>query len=290
LNFFKPYCKVKNLCDHVSNSLHAVKISLMIRHFFKGLNFVCISMVAVLALFGCTNKEDKSVSSIIKHKVYIIHDTVSEIPKMIPRDTSYLEYLFKNHQLIDILELDTSIKVDLRYASTNNFLGRGFYDGLRKAYFPCEVAIKICNAQYLLKQVNNNYSLLILDAVRPLHIQQMMWDSLNLKPDLKRNYLASPQSTSLHNYGCAVDLTIVDLETAQELDMGTAFDFFGKLSQPVYEGHFLKTKELSTQAHQNRLLLRKIMRLAKFNAINSEWWHFSAFSKTYAAANFELVK
>ncbi|MBA3663660.1 MAG: peptidase M15, partial [Bacteroidetes bacterium] len=194
----------------------------------------------------------------------MIRDTVAVAPKPIT-DTSYLEHVFKNYDLTDVRSLDSSIHVDLKYAGTDNFLGKNFYDGLRKAYFPCEVATRICNAQYYLKQINPAYSLVILDAARPLHVQQMMWDSLEMPPDKKFNYLAPPYTVSLHNYGCAVDLTIIDLSTDSILEMGSGFDHFGKLSEPAYEWHFLKSGELSEEALNNRKLLRKVMQAARFN-------------------------
>jgi D-alanyl-D-alanine dipeptidase len=212
------------------------------------------------------------------------------VRKEVNKDTSYLDFLFRTRGLISIQDLDSSIKVDLRYADTNNFLRRNFYDGLRKAYFPCEVAQKICNAQAFLKMYNPDFSLLILDATRPLHIQQMMWDSLDMPPDQKYNYLAPPYTISLHNYGCAVDVTIVDTKTNEELEMGSGFDHFGKLSEPVYEWKFLKSGELSKEALENRRLLRKVMQAAKLNPITSEWWHFNYCTKEVAAANFELIK
>ncbi|MDP1800179.1 MAG: M15 family metallopeptidase, partial [Bacteroidota bacterium] len=205
-------------------------------------------------------------------------------------DTSYLEHLFKGYDLIDVQSLDSSIKVDLKYASTDNFLKLNVYDGLRKAYFPCEVAIRIYNAQYYLKQINPNYSLIIFDAARPLHVQQMMWDSLDMPPDIKYAYLSPPFSISLHNYGCAVDLSIIDLKTNKLLEMGTDFDHFGKLSQPVYEWQYLKTGELTQEAFENRKLLRKVMQLANFFPITSEWWHFNFCNKEFAAVKFKLIQ
>ncbi len=242
-------------------------------------------------MLSCDNAEKRSATRLIKRTVYLIEDKSDEaLEKPVNTDTSYLEFIFKNLELIDIQTLDSTIKVDLKYADTSNFLRRAFYDGLKKAYFPCEVALKICNAQYYLKQIDLKYSLLILDASRPLHIQQMMWDSLDMPPDTKYNYLSPPYTISLHNYGCAVDVTIIDLSTGKELDMGTEFDHFGKLSQPAYEWQFLKSGELSQQAFENRKLLRKVMQAAKLNPITSEWWHFNYCSKEFAAANFKLIK
>jgi len=255
------------------------------------LNFFKIySFSVILIVTACDFADKKPLKPIIWHRVFIIKDSVAAEPKKVEKDTSYLEVIFKNHELVNIQSLDSTISVSLKYSDTSNFLKRGFYDGLKKAYFPCEVAINICNAQYYLKQFNPAYSLLILDAARPLHVQQMMWDSLDMDPDKKLNYLAAPYSISLHNYGCAVDATIIDLSTGKTLDMGTEFDHFGKLSEPVYEWQFLKSGELSKEAFANRKLLRRVMQQAKLNPINSEWWHFNYCSKETAAAKFKLIK
>ncbi len=202
----------------------------------------------------------------------------------------YLEYLFSSYDLVNILSLDSSIQVELRYAGTNNFLKRNLYDGLKNAYFNCETALKICNAQHFLKETHPNYSILILDAARPWHIQKVMWDSLKMKPEIKYSYLSPPNEASLHNYGCAVDATIIDLQTGKELDMGTDFDHFGKLSQLIYEEEFLKTGELSQQAYDNRKLLRNTMQKAQLKPINSEWWHFSICTKPEAVMRFKLIR
>ncbi|MEI8135988.1 MAG: M15 family metallopeptidase [Bacteroidota bacterium] len=150
--------------------------------------------------------------------------------------------------------------------------------------------MSVCNAQAYLKQFNLEYSLLIFDAARPLHIQQMMWDSLDMPPDIKHAYLSPPYTISLHNYGCALDVSIINLKTNKLLDIGTAFDFFGKLSQPAYEWQFLKTKELSVEAFENRKLLRKVMQNAKFFPITSEWLHFNYCTKEFAALKYQLIK
>jgi D-alanyl-D-alanine dipeptidase len=206
------------------------------------------------------------------------------------KHVSYLEAVFKNCGLVNIHDVDSSIHVDLRYASTNNFLKMDVYDGLLNAYFNCETATKLSNAQYFLKQAHPNLSLIVLDAARPQQVQQLMWDSLHLPADVKYNYLAPPYERSMHNYGCAVDVTIIDLASNTLLDMGSGFDFFGKLSEPVYEWKFLRSGELSKQAYENRLLLRRAMLRAKFIAIHSEWWHFSSYGKAEGMAKFKLIK
>lgn len=242
----------------------------------------------VFVIVSCKDSNE-GCPKLIKCKVYVfeINDEIPALPTN--TDTSYFLNIFKNCGLVDIQSLDSTIKVNLKYADTCNFLKKDFYDGLKKAYFPCEVALRICNAQFYLRQLYPDLSLQILDASRPLHVQQMMWDSLKMPADTKYSYLAPPYTISLHNYGCAVDLTIVD-SNGKMLEMGSAFDHFEKLSQPVYEWQFLKSGELSSEAWENRKLLRKVMQTAKLNPITSEWWHFNFCSKEYAAANFTLIK
>lgn len=249
----------------------------------------------LILLLACCNGRVTEKHRLVHHRVFELRDTMEVDGEpasacLVSPDTSYLEYVFKGYDLVNIRQQDSTVRVGLRYADTTNFLKRNFYDGLRNAYLPCEVAIRVCNAQYFLKQVNPEYSLLIMDAARPLHIQQIMWDSLNMDADKKFNYLSPPYETSLHNYGCAVDLTIMNVSQNTLMDMGTDFDTFEKLSQPVYESRFLKTGELSQEAYYNRRLLRYAMIRAGFHSIPSEWWHFGYGNKERAAAKFKLIK
>lgn len=242
-----------------------------------------------LLLLACSPPEQPVVATRVEVKV--LHDTVYlPAPGPLPSsDTSYLELELAQCGLVDVRSLDSSIRVDLRYADTSNFLHRNFYDGLRRAYLPCEAALRLCNAQQYLRQLDPHLSLVVWDAARPLHVQQMMWDSLPMPPDRKYNYLSPPWERSLHNYGAAVDVTIIHLSDGRLLDMGTDFDTFEKLSQPAYEWQCLRSGELSRAAYDNRRLLRTVMTRAGFQGIASEWWHFSYGSKASAAAKFKLV-
>jgi D-alanyl-D-alanine dipeptidase len=249
----------------------------------------------LLWLLAACGPSSREKNTLVHHRVFVLADTAGEATPdttsaAVPADTSYLELIFRSYELVNVRDLDTSIHVKLSYAGTANFLKTNFYDGLRRAYLPCEVAIKLCNAQHYLKRINPGLSLLILDATRPLHIQQMMWDSLDMPPNRKFNYLSPPYQTSLHNYGCAVDLTILDLAQNNPLDMGTGFDEFIPLSQPIQEWKFLKSGELSREAFDNRRLVRDVMKKAGFASIPSEWWHFGYGSKEMNAAKFKLIK
>ena len=179
--------------------------------------------------------------------------------------------------------------VALHYSTDQNFLNKPMYEGLSKCYLPCEVAVKLCNAQYFLKQQYPGYSVIVFDAVRPLHIQQKMWDELEMPAAQKVNYIANPKELSLHNYGAAVDAGIVS-EEGVLLDMGTAFDCFDSLSEPKWERYFLEKKRLSEAAYNNRMILRGAMLKAGFTPITSEWWHFNATNKTTASAKFALIE
>ncbi len=203
---------------------------------------------------------------------------------------SALEEQLVQAQFINIQTLDSSIQVDLKYNSTDNFMHQNMYNGLSKAYFPEEVAAKLCKAQTALKQEFPQYSLIIFDAARPLSIQQYIWDSVKLKPYEKYQYISPPQNVSLHNYGAAVDLSIINLQTDSLLNMGTSFDFFGKQAQPRFEEHYLQTGELTLQHITNRKLLRKYMQQAGFFGITTEWWHFNSTNKWVAAKKYALIK
>lgn len=239
---------------------------------------VCIG---ALFLFAC-NSEEK-----------IKADAISAFGPMQPAVFSYvpplceIEKQFISDSLVDVRSLDSSIIVQLRYATDSNFTKVNLYGSLGKCYLPMVMAGKLVKAQQALKKINPAYSLLIFDATRPHHIQQLMWDTLKLKN--KINYLSHPDSISLHNYGAAVDLTIADAD-GNELDMGTGFDFFGEKSQPRLEHRLLEEGKLSQQQIANRNILRTAMREGGWWPIPTEWWHFNGANKKWAAANLKLIR
>lgn len=206
-----------------------------------------------------------------------------------PADTSALERYLLSKQLVNVQDEEPGIRVALAYATEQNFLHKVVYKDLNRCYLPCQVAIKLCNAEYFLNRDYPQYHLVVFDAVRPLHIQQQMWDELDM-PDWKKiNYLANPADISLHNYGAAVDVGIIT-EGDTLLDMGTAFDTFSELSQPKYEARFLQDGSLTQEAYQNRLLLRRAMLRAGFSMMHTEWWHFNATNKATAAVRYGLIE
>ncbi|MBN2038984.1 MAG: M15 family metallopeptidase [Spirochaetes bacterium] len=189
--------------------------------------------------------------------------------------------------LVDIQSIDASIKVDLKYSSKDNFLGEDAYGDMANCYLVKEVAIKLADAQKILGKIHPGYSLIVYDGVRPRRIQYRMWEIV--KGTDKQKYVADPKSGSIHNYGCAVDLSILD-ENGKVLDMGTEFDYFGDLAQPRYEVKFLKEGKLTQKQVDNRKLLRKVMEQAGFGWILSEWWHFNGYQKKYVKEHYRIIE
>lgn len=248
----------------------------------KGFNLF-VFFTFCLSFLSCVEKQANRITS-----VPII---VSQQKSMrtFSKDTFELERYLISNDLININSLDTSIQVSLLYSTSHNFLNKPVYQGLTNCYLPCEVAIKLCNAQWFLKQQFPDYSIIVFDGVRPLYIQKQMWDELKMPPEKKINYLAHPNDISLHNYGAAVDVGIIGSNNVL-LNMGTSFDHFGELSEPRKEQQLYKSGKLSKNALANRLLLREIMLRAGFATITTEWWHFNATTKVLAASKYKLIE
>lgn len=249
-----------------------------------------IGILLIFIAISCKKSTDKqTVIRISEEKRALsIHyeDTPEGESKTVSSPYTKYEQALLDKGLKDVQQLDASIKVELKYATEDNFMDRVLYDSLFHAFLQEEAAVKLANAQKKLKEKDSTLSLLIYDAVRPNSIQYKMWDMVKNTP--KKIYVAEPGMGSLHNFGGAVDLTIV--KDGVPLDMGTVYDFFGKKAQPRYNKFFLDRKELSPEQVQNRELLRAIMRSAGFIPINSEWWHFNAFSITYARKTYKIVE
>lgn len=173
----------------------------------------------------------------------------------------------------DFLSLATikGLRVDLRYATDDNFVGRNLYGELDCAWVHREAGAGLSTAVTWLQQHYPGTGLLLLDALRPHRVQVELWE--HLKDTDLRQYLADPARGSIHSFGMAVDVTLVD-SAGRELDMGTGFDALTLLSHPRHEEENLKLGLLSDIHIANRLVLRKAMCESGFEGISSEWWHF----------------
>nr|WP_310100094.1 M15 family metallopeptidase [Algoriphagus sp. 4150] len=201
-----------------------------------------------------------------------------------------LEEKLISQGLVDVEEVIPGIKVELKYSTTDNFFGQDVYGDLTKAFLQPEVAERLKNAQEMLQSQFPDYTLLVYDGVRPLSVQQILWDNLDKPDSLKTLYVADPKKGSLHNFGVAVDLTIFDTKSDSTLDMGTGYDYFGYPAYPDREKQMLSEGKLTVGQIANRDILRKVMTANGFSGIGSEWWHFNAYSRKEAGEKFEIIK
>jgi D-alanyl-D-alanine dipeptidase len=198
-----------------------------------------------------------------------------------------MDIKLKELGLVNIQTLDSTIQVDLRFSSTNNPLKKDAYGDFCSCYLQKEAARKLLKAQKALQKLKPGYSLLALDCLRPRSFQRKIYALV--QGTEHQRYVANPNTGSMHNYGCAIDITIVD-EKGKELDMGTEYCYFGDLAQPRYEKRFLKEGTLSKGQIKNRELLRTVMNKAGFNGILIEWWHYNAFAKGYIRKTYQIVE
>ncbi len=218
------------------------------------------------------------------------HQEKDSIEIVISLEVSDYESSMLNQGLLNIQKLDSSIMVDLKYSSADNFLGEDVYGILENAYLQEKPAKALKMANEALKASHPHLRLIIYDAARPLEVQKVLWNKLDtLPPKRRKDFVADPAEGSIHNYGCAVDLSIFDSRTNEALDMGTKYDFFGHLSYPRFENQMLKEGKLTLKQIENRVLLRNVMKSAGFEPITSEWWHFNYYSRKKAKELYKIV-
>ncbi len=163
--------------------------------------------------------------------------------------------------LVEIVALDSSIHLDIRYATKNNFMGMVMYAQAR-AFLQRPAAGALLRVQREAKR--HGYGLLIFDAYRPWRVTKEFWDAT---PPSKKKFVANPKKGSKHNRGCAVDLSLYHLETGLEVMMPSPYDDFTEKSAASYEGG-------SAAQRKARDLLRTMMEEEGFSINPDEWWHF----------------
>ena len=185
--------------------------------------------------------------------------------------------------LVDVQSLDKNILVELKYATEDNFVGENMYRSLTTAYLLLHFARKVVEAQRILRQRHPEYSLLIYDAARPISVQRRMRSIVEGTP--LQIYVADGKRGGRHNFGVAVDLTIIDAQ-GRPLDMGAGFDHFGReawvgndndVTLAAYKAYIealRKRGKISAEAAANRTLLLEIMDAVGLRPYVKEWWHF----------------
>jgi zinc D-Ala-D-Ala dipeptidase len=168
---------------------------------------------------------------------------------------------FRPPDLIELITLDPTIKLDIRYATTNNFLSTPLYSEAR-AFLQRPAAEALVRANAALR--DKGYGLLIFDGYRPWYVTEMFWDAT---PNDKKIFVADPKNGSRHNRGCAVDLTLYDLQTGAALKMPSGYD---EMSERAYADYAGGTPE----ERERRAVLRAAMEKEGFTVYPQEWWHF----------------
>lgn len=203
-------------------------------------------------------------------------------------ESQKIEQVFIQAGLVDVQTLASSIKVDLVNADPDkNFFGKDFYKGLSKAYLRKDVALKLKHAQGILSSKYPGYSLLILDAARPRRVSRAMYETM--KGTRFERYVANPDKGSMHNYGIAVDITIVD-SSGERLDMGYSPFFKSRLQ--IYWAYAKKKLgfDLTEKQRHNRSILADAMTEAGFIPLPFEWWHFNGMPKYQARKTYRIIE
>jgi D-alanyl-D-alanine dipeptidase len=168
---------------------------------------------------------------------------------------------FREPELVELVSLDSTLRLDIRYATSNNLVGRPVYTEPR-AFLQRPAAEALIRANGSLKQ--KGYGLLIFDGYRPWRVTKIFWD---ITPPEKHEFVADPAEGSKHNRGCAVDLSLYDLKTSHEVEMPSVYDEMSDRAYPTYRGGTIAQRAA-------RDLLRTAMEKEGFTVYPSEWWHF----------------
>jgi D-alanyl-D-alanine dipeptidase len=168
---------------------------------------------------------------------------------------------FREPDLVELIKLDSSIKLDVRYATPNNFAGRAVYKEAR-AFLQRPAAEALVRAGRALAK--KGYGLAVFDGYRPWSVTKLFWD---ITPADRKQFVADPSKGSRHNRGCAVDLTLYDLKTGRQVSMPGDYDEMSERSHADYAGGTPEQRRL-------RDLLRSAMEVEGFNVYPPEWWHY----------------
>jgi D-alanyl-D-alanine dipeptidase len=239
-----------------------------------------------MLIFSCSDEESNKINSKTQSKSYRTNIKTKKLEK--PDTFQYYDSL---RDLIAISSLTKDVFIDLKYATDDNFMHQVLYDHkIQTVFLQIDVAKRLVKCQAFLSKIDSNLHLLLFDGLRPLSVQQKMWDALDTIPINERTkFVSNPKNGSVHNYGAAVDITICDSRSNQ-LDMGAGYDDIRLIAYPKYESEFLEKGELTIRQINNRKLLRKVLLSQGFKNITTEWWHFNACSREEAKKKYRLIQ
>ena len=215
-------------------------------HLINNFKLLSLSLVCIFLLFSCATKP--------------------------PHENG----AFKSTDLVELVKLDTSIHLDIRYATSNNLEGRPVYTEAR-AFLQRPAAEALVKVNKELKQLG--YGLLIFDGYRPWSVTKLFWD---LTSKENKKFVANPKEGSKHNRGCAVDLSLYEISSGKEVQMTGVYDEMSERSYPNYLGGTELQRKM-------RDLLRSKMEAQGFSVYEYEWWHFDFNDwKSYRIGNIQF--
>ena len=215
----------------------------------------CLLIGSIGIYFGSNNSDDTFYIIPIKE--------ISELREISKNSNPpILDSLDSHKKLVDLKKLDDEFQLDIRYASTNNFMRSKFYKNER-AFFNMSAADRLIEAKNDLKELG--YGIIIYDAYRPWFVTKMFWEGT---PENLKHFVANPENGSSHNKGCAIDIGLYDIETGESIVMISGYDEFTERAYPNYMGGSKKQRDI-------RDTLIQVMERNDFTVYEYEWWHFN---------------
>ncbi|MBK8394854.1 MAG: M15 family metallopeptidase [Leptospiraceae bacterium] len=180
-----------------------------------------------------------------------------------------------------------NVKILLKYASSDNFMQENLYGKFTSCYLHKEAYLKFQKAIQLLKSRKSKWKFILYDCLRPRSVQNRLWEKV--KGTDQEPYVANPEKGSIHNFGFAIDVSLLN-ESGEQIDMGTEFDDFTPLAEPTKEEKFIREGKLTKLQVGNRRILRSILIEAGFTQRPNEWWHYDAISSQIVKKRYKIVE
>ena len=228
----------------------------------------CLFVGSIGIYFGSKNSGETFYITPIKE--------ISELRKISKNSKPpAMDSLDSHKKLIDLKKLDDDFQLDIRYASTNNFMRSQFYKDQR-AFFDMTAADRLIDAKNELKKLG--YGIIIYDAYRPWFVTKMFWEGT---PENLKHFVANPENGSSHNKGCAIDIGLYNIKTGERIDMISGYDEFTERAYPNYMGGTKRQRDIRDK-------LIEVMENNEFTVYEYEWWHFNFNKCTSGIMNFSF--
>jgi D-alanyl-D-alanine dipeptidase len=219
------------------------------------------AILAAALTAGAANAFAETAQSAKFFRIEPVHPVAALLPSALAATPPVEQGDFRKSDLVELVTLDPTIKLDIRYATTHNFLGTPLYSQAR-AFLQRPAAEALVRVQKSLAK--EGYGLLVHDAYRPWYVTKIFWDAT---PPEKHDFVADPAAGSRHNRGCAVDLTLYTLRDGRPVEMPSLYDEMSERAYPTYGGGPEPPRRL-------RELLRRHMEAEGFSVYPYEWWHY----------------